>query len=396
MKIHYLQMKKTLRFVLFILLLSMVGMTKVNAQTPYRQYADNGILLNFHEIDNVDFRVFLLYNLSQDDQFVLIENEESGQFSIVSNDEIDAAGFAEAFETFYQNTYTDFQMLSKTDIDDRMSSWKSQVVPQQFTSIMMDVTLRYTRSGDNERCINAIQICTSDLYEFEAANTDQTADQLEGYTIGDGCISANYNPSWYYLRIGESGPFVIHMEGHDPVNPSTLRDIDFCLWGPFNEEEVTSGDVCTHLTSDKIIDCCYSPSYLENAFMGYPDGEHQHSSGHGTVNYHVPQTGEYYLLMITNYSRQQCVITFEKPEDSTDPGTTDCNILPPVVDNDGPYCLGETIHLSAAESVAASYLWTGPADFTSRWQNPNIPNCTMEMAGPYICTITKSQSTTII
>ena len=85
MKINILQPKRALYIVLFILL-SVAGMTKAMAQTPYRQYADNGILLDFHEIDNVDFRVFLLYNLSQDDQFILVENEESGQFSIVSNE----------------------------------------------------------------------------------------------------------------------------------------------------------------------------------------------------------------------------------------------------------------------------------------------------------------------
>ena len=157
--------------ILFILLLSVVGMTKVNAQTPYRQYADNGILLDFHEIDNVDFRVFLLYNLSQDDQFILTENEESGQFSIIANDEMEASDFYDVFETFYNNAYTDFSLLSKTDIDDRMSVWKSEVAPLHFTSIMMDITLNKSRSSNNSCiCINATPFCTSIPIDFVAAN----------------------------------------------------------------------------------------------------------------------------------------------------------------------------------------------------------------------------------
>ena len=315
MKTSLLQMKRALQAALIVLLLSVVGMMKTMAQTPYRQYSDNGILLDFHKIDNVDFRVFLLYNLSQDDQFILTENEEFGQFSINPNEEEDNLAFYDAFEKFYQYNYTDFQLLSKMDITEQLPQWKSLVAPQHFTSIMMDVTLRRSRSGENERCFNATQVCTSDFYEYEAASTNQTADQLEGYPIDDGCIHTSYNPSWYYLKIADPGPLTIHMEGHDPDNPSTQRDIDFCLWGPYTEEQFYTGWACQHLPTDKIIDCSYSASYLEDAFMGYPVGEHQHSSpGYGTVNYHVPQTGEYYLLMITNFSRQPCVITFNKPD----------------------------------------------------------------------------------
>ncbi len=377
--------------ILFILLLSVVGMTKVMAQTPYRQYADNGILLDFHEIDNVDFRVFLLYNLNQDDRFVLTAEEDNGVFYIGSSDESLDESFFDTFEDIYNLSYTDFQILSKLEITDLYPVWKSGVDPRFFTSMMMDITLRNTREGENETCLNADPFCTSDFYEFESATTSQTADQLEGHSIEDGCIGLSYNPSWYYLRIADSGPLTIHMEGHDPDNPSTQRDIDFCLWGPFTEEQMNTGYACSHLTSNMIIDCNYSSSYLENAYMGYPEGEHVHNTGHGTVNYHVPQTGEYYLLMITNYSRQPCVITFNKPEgEAGGTGTTDCSILPPIVNNDGPYCVGETIHLYAPGISGASYSWTGPNNYRSRFQNVSRPNCTMAMAGPYICTITRN------
>ena len=386
-----IRLKSVLRSVLFILLLSM-GMKSITAQTPYRQYANDGVELNFFVIENVDFRACLLYNLTLDDRFVLIPEDENGILSLSSNDDLSREDFFDTFEDFYNNTYADFQLLSKQEITDLATMWKSQVDPRLYSSIMMDITLRRSREGENETCIHADPFCTSDFYEFESASTTQTADDLEPDPIEDGCIGSSYNPSWYYLRIADSGPFTIHMEGHDPENPNTLRDIDFCLWGPYTEEQMNTGYACSHLTSNMIIDCNYSPSYLENAYLGYPPNQHQHSSGHGTVNYHVPQSGEYYLLMITNFSRQPCLISFNKPDES-EAGTTDCSILPPIVNNDGPYCVGETIHLTAMGIAGASYSWTGPAGFTSRYQNPDRSNCTMAMAGPYICTITKNGQT---
>ncbi len=389
-----IRQKSVLRSVLFILLLSL-GMKSITAQTPYRQYANDGVELNFFVIENVDFRACLLYNLTLDDRFVLIPEDENGILSLSSNDDLSREDFFDTFEDFYNNIYTDFQLLSKQEITDLATMWKSQVDPRLFSSIMMDIMLRRSRSGDNEHCIDAEPFCTSDFYEFESASTTQTADDLEPNPIQDGCIGASYNPSWYYLRIGEPGPFIIHMEGHDPEYPNILRDIDFCLWGPYTEEQMNSGYACSHLTTNKIIDCNYSTSYLENAYLGYPANQHQHNAGHGTVNYHVPQTGEYYLLMITNFSRQPCYISFNKPEgEAGGSGTTDCSILPPIVNNDGPYCVGETIHLTAMGIAGASYNWTRPNGLYNpiqhtNYQNPTIQNCTMDMAGPYICTISK-------
>ena len=388
-----IRLKSVLRSVLFLLLLSL-GMKSITAQTPYRQYANDGVELNFFVIENVDFRACLFYNLTLDDRFVLIPEDENGILSLSSNDDLSREDFFDTFEDFYNNTYADFQLLSKQEITDLATIWKSEVDPRLFSSIMMDIIIRKSRSGENEHCIDADPFCTSDFYEFESASTTQTADDLdEDITIEDGCIGYSYNPSWYYLRIADSGPFTIHMEGHDPENPNILRDIDFCLWGPYTEEQMNSGWACSHLTSGRIIDCNYSAYYLENAYLGYPANQHQHNANHGTVNYHVPQTGEYYLLMITNYSRQPCLISFNKPDES-EAGTTDCSILPPIVNNDGPYCVGETIHLTAMGIAGASYSWTGPNGWHSSYQNPNnLTNCTMDMAGPYICTITKNGQT---
>jgi len=316
MKINFLQIKRALRAALFVLLM-VVGLTKTMAQTPYRQYANDGVLLNFHEIDNVDFRLFLLYNLSQDDRFAIIVDDTPGLFSIISDDE-NNTGFYDTFEAFYQNAYTDFSLLSKTEILDLFPSWKSNTSPSHFSSAMMDIALRNT-STINNHCIDSESICSLDGIQFQAANTSQTADQLEGTTLEDGCIGSSYNPSWFNMEIGTPGQFIIHMEGHDP-NTSTSRDIDFCIWGPFYDP---TAPCVSQLTTDKIVDCSYSSSYTEDIFLGYQSETHIHNSSHGTVNYHMPETGEYYILMITNYSREPCVISFSKTVGSG-PGNVGC------------------------------------------------------------------------
>ena len=375
--------------ILAIILLSIP--LKQWGQQPYRQYADDGILLNFHEIDNVDFRVFLLYNLSQDNRFVLTANEEPGQFSISSSEENGVANFSEAFEAFYQNICADFGLLSKTDISILFPGWKDCISPIHFVSMMTDIALRNGRPSNNH-CVDSDPFCTSDVITFAAATSSQTADQLEGTTLQDGCIGSSYNPSWFHMRIQTAGQFIIHAEGHDPNNSSTNRDIDFCIWGPYTDP---TSPCVAQLTTNKIIDCCYSASYSEDIYLGYQPSAHQHGgSGHGTVYHHMPEVGEYYILMITNYSQQPCTISFTKTANSG-PGETDCGILPGVVTNDGPYCVGETIHLSVNAQDGASYNWTGPNGFTSTQQNPSRPNCTLNMAGTYTCTTTVgSQSTT--
>ena len=283
----------------------------------YSQYAEDGIMLNFFALDNVDLRAFLLYNLSNDSRFSLVPEDEYGQFVLTSNEANN--NFMDEFEMAYQKAIADFSLLSKVDIDDNMVIWKSSVAPTNYLSIMMDVITARTRT-ENDHCLNSIPFCTSDVISFNAASTSQTADQLEGTTLQDGCIGASYNPSWYHMRIHTAGQFIIHMEGHDPTD-GTERDIDYCIWGPFTNPYLPC---VSDLTTDKIIDCNYSAYYAEDIYMGYPENEHQHQDSHGTMNYHMPEIGEYYIMMITNFSRQPCNITFTKTEGV---GETDCDII---------------------------------------------------------------------
>ena len=384
-------MNKPTKITLLALLLLLALPMRHFAQTPYRQYSEEGVVLNFHTIDNVYFRSFLLYNISNDNRFVLIPEETFGQFIITPK--YDDSHFMDEFESFYANVETDFSLLSKIDITNLMSVWKSSVEATDYLSIMMDVNTANLRS-DNDHCLNSMPFCTSEVIEFEAA--------YQGGATGEpgpeyGCLSSQPYPSWYHMRIHTAGQFIIHMEAHDASGQG--HDIDYCIWGPFTDpyEPCVNG-----LTCDKMIDCSYSTSSVENVYLGYPISQHNHGSSSladgscVTANNnppHTPQVGEYYILMITNFSQYQQTISFTKTPNSG-PGETDCGILPGVVENDGPYCVGETIHLTVSSQNGATYSWSGPGGWTSTQQNPTRPNCTMNMAGTYTCTTTVGAQTT--
>jgi uncharacterized repeat protein (TIGR03803 family) len=58
----------------------------------------------------------------------------------------------------------------------------------------------------------------------------------------------------------------------------------------------------------------------------------------------------------------------------------------PIVGNNSPLCLGETLSLSASASPGVDYIWTGPNGFESALQNPTIPGVTTNNSGFYCVT----------
>lgn len=202
-------------------------------------------------------------------------------------------------------------------------------------------------------CAESDPFCTGTIYQFPAGTTG-AAEPGPYY----GCLSTQPAPAWYHMKIGDPGSITIYMHSEPQ------EDIDFAIWGPFPDPT----SACPYgLTSGNMVDCSYSPSWQE--YCDIPNG----------------LTGEYYILLITNYSQDPCDIIFSQTAGN---GSTDCSILPPLVTNDGPLCVGETLHLSAETIDNATYAWTGPGGFTSTEQNPVIPDITLDHAGDYSCVIT--------
>ncbi|PLX03378.1 MAG: hypothetical protein C0595_07305 [Marinilabiliales bacterium] len=226
--------------------------------------------------------------------------------------------------------------------------------------ILSLVALIYSTNlfSQGDYCVDSEPFCTNNLYQFPAGVNSGTAETGPYY----GCLSTRPNPAWYHMKIAIAGSINIYMYS------TPLRDIDFICWGPF-ADPVTP---CTaQLTANKVVACSYSPNPTENCFI--PNG----------------QVGEYYILLITNYSNQPCDITFEKTAGT---GETDCTIVPPPIGNNGPLCVGDNLQLWADDFTGATYYWTGPNGWTSTLQNPTILNVGLENKGDYTLVITVNGS----
>lgn len=210
-------------------------------------------------------------------------------------------------------------------------------------------------SSINDSCHKSFPFCTGTNYNFPAGVNSGSGQAGPAY----GCLSTRPNPAWYHMKIGTSGNIIITMQS------TPLRDIDFICWGPFSHPI----EPCVaQLTASKIVSCSYSTSATEICTI--PNGI----------------TGEYYILLITNFSNQPCNISFSQTGGT---GTTDCTIVPPPINNNGPLCVGDNLQLSVQNPIAGStYAWTGPNNWTSTQQNPVIPNVNLSHAGTYTLVIT--------
>ena len=176
------------------------------------------------------------------------------------------------------------------------------------------------------------------------------------------CLFTQPYPAWFYLQIDQSGvlDFVIIQntifDGNgNPIG--TGLDVDFICWGPFAQGD----DLCDYsqLQNFNQIDCSYSVQPIENFTI--PNG----------------QTGEIYVLLITNYNQSQGFIKLEQTN-SGDPGagSTDCSIVTTT-----EACEGDIVTLDATNPLAIGYEWTYENPIGSGNYVPFVPPETNPTSG---------------
>lgn len=340
-----------LRTIAICLFLLAFPMTQYGQQPKFAQN-ETTIDFNITDIARFDERIFFIYNLLNDSRFNVVNSEEDGVFIVSANASFEDMDLKGAFADFKAQNAIQFSKMNKEQATETALDYKSQLSQETIHSLMMDI---YIESRQNNLCATADPFCTDNgLYQFPAGVNAGSGESGPNYD----CLSTRPNPAWYYMRIANPGGINIYMYS----TPS--EDIDFCCWGPFDDPVAP----CPNgLTSAKVVSCSYSTAATETCQIPT-----------------TAQTGQYYILVITNFSNHTCNITFSKTSGN---GTTDCSIMPPAVSNGGPYCVGQTIQLNAIAQTGASYSWTGPGGFTSTLQNPTRPNCTQAMNGIYTCTI---------
>jgi gliding motility-associated-like protein len=156
-----------------------------------------------------------------------------------------------------------------------------------------------------------------------------------------GCLGSEPNPAWYFFQVSQSGSINI------AINGSGGGDVDFICWGPFTSQTTA----CGNLTAGNTIDCSYSASATETCVI--PNAT----------------SGQYYMLLITNYSNQTQNINFNQTSGT---GSTNCGLLTSVISQ--TICAGRTATLSVNSNVTnPTYVWNpGGATTPSIVVSPSI------------------------
>ena len=169
-------------------------------------------------------------------------------------------------------------------------------------------------------CNGAEVACSSNIYTFPAGTTGTAPPPVGGYP-NYGCLGSEPCPAYFYMQVGVAGSIVIS------IQQSNNNDVDFICWGPFTS--LTDG--CAFgLTGTCNVPgqpaCCNNNSM--GCLLFYPRGNITDCSysSYSTETCHIlnAQVGEIYILLITNYSQQPGIITFQQTGGT---GITNCDIV---------------------------------------------------------------------
>lgn len=182
----------------------------------------------------------------------------------------------------------------------------------QFVILYFSLSTLFGQQSTGLLCEIARPFCSGTNYVFPNA-TSGTAQDGPNY----GCLTTRPNPIWYYLEIDIPGTIRLALSQSTNQNGTGGIDVDFAMWGPFN----SVGEGCVKVVTDRVppIQCSYSSSDTETIGIGFQGGT---SGGQSTPA--AGQSGQIYLLLLTNYSNRNGYISLTQTAGT---GSTNCDII---------------------------------------------------------------------
>ena len=222
--------------------------------------------------------------------------------------------------------------------------------------------------AQGDRC-SSIQPFCAGTSSFVFPNSNSAGGDLANAETGPNyrCLERQSYPAWFYLQVDDSGKldFIIRQTRNADGSGETL-DVDFIAWGPFSEGD----DLCSSssLSLSRIVGCSYSPSTVENLVINNA------------------QSGQVYVVLITNYSEMPGFISLEQTNlGQSNSGTTDCSIVN-ILGDDIAKCDSSPVVLKASNVIANRYKYyifneaTNSFDLLS---NQTSPEFTVTTSGLY-------------
>lgn len=185
-----------------------------------------------------------------------------------------------------------------------------------FTSFLFTFFASAQPTGST--CIDSNPFCTGSTHNFPN-NPNVPGPNTSPSGPNYGCLYSQPKPIWYHMQIDQGGDLKITMKQTTGPNGSgSTLDLDFALWGPFSD--LATG--CQLVMNGQApLQCSYSASATENIGLGVSGG---YSGGQSTPP--PAQAGQYYIVVLTNYSQQSGYIDFNQTGGAA---TTNCNIITP-------------------------------------------------------------------
>ncbi|MDC3259993.1 PKD domain-containing protein, partial [bacterium] len=252
-------------------------------------------------------------------------------------------------------------------------TWATGAVVNSFDACVTVDEPCLSAAGNNAICGAAEPFCTGDVLTYCNNTGVASAGSVD-------CLVTTPNPAYFYMNMSAPGDVTLEIE--QVSDAGNLIDVDFILWGPFTSQ----GDACTQITANwnlNITDCSYSATSTEIAEI------------------FGAQPGEWYMLMITNYSNQQGEYTFSQTGGA---GETDCTIVTPCPADAGPdvtICVGDNTIIGANPVNAIegnNYTWStganGIIDLTGGVQDNGQTNVTPAVTTTYTVTVDDGASCT--
>ncbi|MGB3949356.1 MAG: gliding motility-associated C-terminal domain-containing protein [Bacteroidia bacterium] len=206
--------------------------------------------------------------------------------------------------------------------------------------------------GQGEDCATAAPFCTGTTYTFPAS-TNTVAPSGPDYD----CLITQPNPAWYYLQIASSGDVQLGISQVDGLGAGT--DVDFICWGPFTSPDA---GCASGLNSSSVVDCSYSTAAIE------------------TCDILGAQTGEFYLLLLTNFESTPADITLVQSNvGAVGAGSTNCDIL----------CTINSVSASPSQCSNSTFSLSGYVAYTNAPQSgtltisTNCSNVTQVINAPF-------------
>ncbi|WP_298117612.1 fibronectin type III domain-containing protein, partial [Flavobacterium sp.] len=198
---------------------------------------------------------------------------------------------------------------------------------------------------------------------------DEGDEQYNGTTgvpsLGSpGCLGSTPNPAWYNFQVDTSGSINFQISQTNSVTGAPI-DVDFILWGPL------TGPTCTALYDypdgntafpTNIVDCSYSTAAVE--FANIPSAV----------------AGQYYTLLITNFSNQPSNIVFGLQTSSTGSASCPCTLE---LGSDVTVC-GTSYTINATSTNSTGFAWYNGSDLIP---GETTSSLTVTSSGTYKCII---------